>query len=1482
MTSNSATYLTTLHQQLDDSFNLEELRTLCLKLNVDYESIAGDEKPSRIRELLLSLGRNGRLPDLIALAQKERPNTTWTAVPDDFQLPKLLASSNTVTSVSQSHIYIYGDMAQGDKIAGDKVSGNKIEIQTYIERQVIVQGFEIVDLEQLPPKPGNPPYKGLNNFTATDHKWFFGRERITAVLVNRLHDQNFLAVVGYSGSGKSSLIQAGVIPVITGDKILSDGTVPPLGEWHVKTITPTTHPLTKLSVSLFPHDRAQQAALQKQAMQSNHALHDCLSTQHKSGHKLLLFVDQFEEVFTLCEKESERQAFVNNLIILAKNGNDIKLIITLRADFYAQCLRYKEMRRVLKTSQEPLGAMSSQELSTAILEPAAKGNWQFQAGLVEKILDDVGEEPGRLPLLSHALLETWQRRRGHTLTLSGYQEAGKVQGAIAQTADATYQELNAEEQKIAQRIFLRLTELGDGTQDTRRRVSQTELGDNTAVKTVTKILADARLITTSKEDIDVSHEALIREWPRLRGWLDAGREGLLIHRRLTIAAKTWEEKGTNASYLYTGRRLEEATQWAEDNNKEINTSEQAFLNASFAAEKQEQRNRRILQIGASIIISVLIMLFIGAFLINGQRNEAVTAQETAVAAKAASDVNAELAIDAQATSDSNAELANAAKATSDINAELAVAAQATSDSNAVLAATSEAEARTAEAELLLLKNAIQASQLALASKPEVERDPELALLLATTGLGINDQADTQTSFYNAIFTPYRRALNGHIDDVNSAIYNPDGNMILTASWDGTAKLWDLQGNELTSFEGHSGGVNSAVFNPDGDIVLTASEDGTAKLWDLQGNELASLEGHTGGVNSATFNPNGDRIITASGDRTAKLWDLQGNELVSFEGHSYEAASRVNSAVFNPDGDKVLTASGDRTAKLWDLQGNELASLEGHSEEVKLAVFNPDGDMILTASNDNTVKLWNLQGNELASLEGHSAQVNSAAFDSDGDRIVTASGDRTAKLWDLQGNELASFEGYSDEVNRTVNSAIFNPNGDRVLTANGDGTTKVWDLQGNELASFEGHSEGVNLAIFNPNGDMILTASNDNTVKLWNLQGNELASLEGYSDAVNWTVNSAIFNPDGNKILTASWNTAKLWDLQGSEIASLEGHSDGINSVVFNADGNKILTASGDGTAKLWDLQGNELASLEGYSDAVTSATFNIDGDRILTASWDGTAKVWDLQGNEIISLDGFTEWINSAVFNVDEDRILTASGEGTVKVWDIQGNEIISFDNYSDWVTSAVFNPDGDMILTASDFGTAKVWDLKGTELASLENASSWINPRDWSILGSGVNSAIFNIDGNMILTAGNDNTAALWDLQGNEIASFEGHILGVNSAVFNPDGNMILTASDDGTAKLWDLRGNEIASFEGHIWGVNSAVFDPAGDMVLTASSDGTAKLWPVYPTLQSKMEVAQERLSRGFTDAECIRFFSDDRNNCPQTVEAVFALFADDLAKP
>ncbi|BAT52903.1 WD-40 repeat protein [Nostoc sp. NIES-3756] len=446
---------------------------------------------------------------------------------------------------------------------------------------------------------------------------------------------------------------------------------------------------------------------------------------------------------------------------------------------------------------------------------------------------------------------------------------------------------------------------------------------------------------------------------------------------------------------------------------------------------------------------------------------------------------------------------------------------------------------------------------------------------------------------------------GHEDVVNSATFSPDGQRILTASRDKTARLWDLQGRQIAKFQGHEGLVYSASFSPDGQRILTASYDNTARLWDLQGRQIAKFQGHEDWVYSASFSPDGQRILTASRDKTARLWDLQGRQIAKFQGHE----SGVYSATFSPDGQRILTASFDNTARLWDLQGRQIALFQGHEGLVYSASFSPDGQRILTASFDKTARLWDLQGRQIALFQGHEYWVNRATFSPDGQRILTASSDNTARLWDLQGREIAKFQGHES----FVNSATFSPDGQRILTASSDNTARLWDLQGRQIAKFQGYEGVVNSATFSPDGQRILTASSDNTARLWDLQGRQIALFQGHE---GWVI-STTFSPDGQRILTASRDkTARLWNLQGRQIAKFQGHEGDVNRATFSPDGQRILTASDDKTARLWDLQGRQIALFQGHESGVYSATFSPDGQRILTTSSDNTARLWNVEGLE--------------------------------------------------------------------------------------------------------------------------------------------------------------------------------------------------------------------------------------------------------------------------
>ncbi len=564
----------------------------------------------------------------------------------------------------------------GDVTAGNKITAGGHVIHAEAGATVVVSAQPPPTAPaDAPPAPGESPFKGLQYFDVADAELFFGREALVEKLAGRLLPRgdapppSFLAIVGASGSGKSSLVRAGLVPRLQRQN----------PSWQVHIITPTAHPLKELAASLTRDSESLTATttLMDDLAREGRSLDLAASRLLKkvgSGERLLLVVDQFEELFTACKDEAERQAFLDNVLtaVAPETAGPTLVVLTLRADFYAHCAQYANLREAIAAQQEYIGPMGAEELRRAIEEPAARGGWAFESGLVDLLLRDVGAgenrqpEPGALPLLSHALLETWKRRSGRTLTLKGYEESGGVRGAIAKTAETVYGQLSPESQPIARNIFLRLTELGEGTQDTRRRASLDELitdvGLQPLVESVLKVLADARLITTGEQAAEVAHEALIREWPALRGWLDENREGLRLHRHLTEAAGAWAKLDRDPGELYRGARLTQAVEWAGANDDQLNALEREFITVSkdFAerevAEREAQRrreleaaqklaetekqaaarmrvrNRIIIGVGAVAIVLAVIALVFGA---QSNRN-AIQAGENLSTAQAAS------------------------------------------------------------------------------------------------------------------------------------------------------------------------------------------------------------------------------------------------------------------------------------------------------------------------------------------------------------------------------------------------------------------------------------------------------------------------------------------------------------------------------------------------------------------------------------------------------------------------------------------------------------------------------------------------------------------------------------------------------------------------------------------------------------------------------------------------------------------------------
>jgi len=1153
------------------------------------------------------------------------------------------------------------------------------------------------------PGLGLCPYKGLNYFDEADADIFVGREDLTAKLTERVlsmtsaghpNQTRFLAVVGASGSGKSSLVRAGLIPALRWNENSAD--------WHFHIITPTAHPLESLATSLTieAHSVSFTVTLIDDLAKDERALnlYARRKFQSQGNSRLLLVVDQFEETFALCRSEEERVSFIGNLLRAGTEADGpVLVIITLRADFYAHCANYIQLREALSESQEYIGAMSDDELRRSIEEPAQRGNWEIEEGLVDVLLYDVGHEPGALPLLSHALMETWQRRRGRTMTLGGYASSGGVHRAIAETAETVFtDQFTPEQQSIARRIFLRLTELGDDTSavDTRRRANLEELilspEEADSTRAVLKALADARLISLDEKTAEVAHEALIREWPALHGWLEENRERLRLQRQLTEAAQDWMEMDRTPDLLFRGARLEQFKTWNQKTELALTQLEIEFLQASLDHEREkekketeQERTRRNLQ--RSLVVVLSIGLVVSAVL-------------------------------------------------------------------AIFAFSSQRQAYQSAAEF---------RSIALASGANEELDngfPDRALALALEANNMeNPPPRAQQMLFKIATSTWMRQHFEHSASIREVTYSPDGRYLLTTGDNHTATLWDIETEDVVKSYEHNGSIWGSAFQPGGDLIAMAGEDGRIILWNPALDDVSYINVGDTFLIDLIFSADGYQILTGGVDGRITMWDVETKNLTrTFEGHT-SFAFRLD---LNPDGTRFISGSNDNTARIWDIATGETLMILEMPEDNELSNergvfgvrFLPDDQRVVTGDLGGYLYLWDITTGEiLREYEDVRAPVAAIDVSDDGEFLLmsTTSGEAYINLYNVEsGKVLRSYFGHTI----AIYGLDFSPDGKTIASASVDGTAAIWGLEVPGMAykvDLPASGSGSEIAM-HPDGKSFFEAGFDGIIRMRDVATGQI--IRTFDDIAGRWCGSLEVSPDGRYLISGDYVTAEpneeqnayLWDIRTGELLRTFDQNNGyIFAIAFSPDGKNVAIGEAFGKRILmYEVStGRVLQTFEGHTNFVQNVVFSPDGQKLYSAGRDLTIREWDVEsGENLRTFEEHTSRVRGLDISPDGTQLISGSDDFTLKLWDLEtGLAIKTFIGHDSFVYRAHFSPDGKYILSTGFNLNVILWDAESG------------NPI-WKMQGHSPNSidivtGDFTPDGKMIITISEDSEIIAWDI---------------------------------------------------------------------------------------------------------------------------------------
>ncbi len=1201
------------------------------------------------------------------------------------------------------------------------------------------------------------PYKGLLAFTEADAGLFHGREALTNKLLTALStpagQPGFLALVGPSGGGKSSLVQAGLVPR------LRQGAIPGSENWFVLDMIPGAHPYEELEAALLRIAVNPPASLLEQLQGGEHGL--LRGVRHVlpvGDSQLLLIIDQFEELFTLVADREVTARFLDGLVAAVTDPRSpLHVVITLRADFYDRPLLYPGLSELMQQHTEVIVPLSTDELVRAIERPATQVGVEIESELVAALVADVQTQAGALPLLQYTLSELFDTRERDRLTLDAYRQLGGIGGALALRADAVYEGLDNEEQAAARALFSRLVTLGEGVEDTRRRVLRDELmglgitnyelritneeptADNgqamidssefvirhSSLATPLDAFGRARLLffdhdpATRGPTVEIAHEALLRAWPRLRGWLDEDRAALRLSRLLTAAAAEWESAGHEEGFLLRGARLSQLAPLTVA-NVALTGNEQRYLEASLAAREarrtaeeerrqaeidtaqklaeterrradEQSRTARRLRLGAALLAMALGIAAILAFLALNFAQDSSRSAELAAEREKEALASAELASTREAEALENARLAtsrelsseamNALTVDPELSILLALEASQTLDTN-----------QTREA----LHSAVQASRVINAFDTGATGHINVIMDVSPDGERLVTAGQTNLSIWNVDtgITLEQLPLLDSATVHHYVGFDDDGASVtlVSASADAqsiTVQVWSPGDEILTSKSlpiAHDAASIVAI-SPDRSLLAISHEDLSVELRDIAtGRIVTTLSNHGDVIIDLTFDPTGRLLAVAEMSGRTTIWDVA---TLGAAGEPEPVATLENSIPMNNTGTLAYAQFVNATllalgylgdVEIWDLSNLD----EPRPTRLPQALLtlgygiNEKGTMLATAMQDGSIQIWDLMSGERSLvLAQHQAPVNVIRF-IDGDRRLVSI-DRTGhvRVWDARLLPLGERESIS--VDQGVFDIELSPDGRLFAAGNVGGPASLWDVAtGQQRFLLPGEAGGIYRVDFSPDGRTVAGVGRDNRLHVWDTAtGEEILSVPAHGDGVSG------------------------------------GLFQGTLDVAYSPDGSRLATAGADGLAKVWDaVTGELLLTFAEHTDSLHSLAYSPDGRTIATTSDenDASVKVWDAHTGQVIySLTGHPVRVWGLAFSPDSRYLVTGGARGIIKLWDMAtGDEVYTVFDEADHIGTARFSPDGEWFVTTGEVPTRIRRTADGSEMVTLTAPIVW------------------------------------------------------------------------------------------------------------------------------------------------------------------------------